>query len=630
MPPLPPHDESPNDRHEDDAENELIEAAPNWNNEPSDEADDPNHSVDSSQNNDSGIEIDAVPSPSEAPFDLDEDTVLRPNAHSTAGPSLADLSADLDAPLIEAADGDPATLAPEPDEAFDDTIVARPQDQKTGSPQTAISLPHSDDEDLDADTVLRSELSNTKAAPHSASHSAPPANSPIESPSPSRNAEQQASQNTAPEGEVPWSPAYAPSPSSTPASSAAQSFGRATNSASTGFRFDPKLREQSTAQNGAAQHVRDHGNPERANANPQRRSKLGLWLGIGIPVAALAIIGIVAAMIFPRIMLNHEASVAAETFTNEQSAWDSAFSESALEPYFGLSGESFAEAILLGADDDRSDEPAGASLVAACEAISEVEAAYSSTTWPTVPREPDVEGAEDVNEEYVAAAEEWTATQNKYEASAEFVETSDPAFADALSICTFTQEQRAIDTALSEAFRTELRPFVTMSNGDTEEFVFEDQTITFTCSSSGGCVSFVNSETRVKYADAVERVRTESFDRQIENLTNNCPNGFDELCVFERNRLAEAKADVSAFAKAMREQMPTDPVLLASAPGTTPAIAQALSATSSHEEAQATQLAKELKAVGFEAATFDGALAESGADALDVIRDHAVSIHEPS
>lgn len=265
----------------------------------------------------------------------------------------------------------------------------------------------------------------------------------------------------------------------------------------------------------------------RAPRAPRGRGpRLGLVLGIAIPVAVLALAGIAAAIVVPGVLVDRDAQAAADAYGQERADWESVFSDAALQPFAELDTAAFDAALLDVADTvgsgsyvETAADPTA--LQTACDVIAGLETqAAMLTAAPPALRV--VEGGER-NDAYAAATADAAASQPAYAASTTFatdVAGSFDAIGGGCALVLAQAQAHADFVTANDAFLATL----TVPTGGTERFdVDASRWIEFTCLSEDGCPSFVDRTARATTGAAWDAAYVVYAQAMAQTYRDHCP-----------------------------------------------------------------------------------------------------------
>ncbi|WP_293694729.1 hypothetical protein [uncultured Agrococcus sp.] len=257
----------------------------------------------------------------------------------------------------------------------------------------------------------------------------------------------------------------------------------------------------------------------------KKKKRLGLILGITIPVAVIAILGLLAAIFVPQYLKQQEIDEAVATYNQEHDAWSTTFTEdqlAALESSFdGLD-------VLSAANGDYSGD---GSFGETCSQLDGLAPVFEELSGGEPPARPNVEDAEG-NEEYDAAVQQYSEYQARYEGSAELLELIESTMGSAPAECAFVGEF----TEIYDRYQGNLDSLESfaraLSDGDEYRLpaIEEDGEWIITCQSSYGCYDESTSSKRQANADAYESAYVAYADDMVGLYTNHCPAGMDDAC----------------------------------------------------------------------------------------------------
>ncbi|SDH92464.1 hypothetical protein [Agrococcus jejuensis] len=268
--------------------------------------------------------------------------------------------------------------------------------------------------------------------------------------------------------------------------------------------------------------------PPQGQPQPgQRRGpRLGLILGISIPVAMLAIGGVVAAFVVPGVLLDRDAQAAADDYAAQVAEWESVYSDAALQPLAELDTASFdtglataAPSMGSGSYDEVAADASG--VRTACDAMSGLSGQAAMLT-ASAPALRVVDGGER-NDAYAQAAAAAAADGARYEAAAGLADAVAGPFDAIGSACSLVLAQADADAAFTTAYADYLAT-LTLAQGGTERFdVDASRYIQFTCNAPIGCASFVDRAARANAATAWDAAFVAYNQSMAQSYRDHCP-----------------------------------------------------------------------------------------------------------
>ncbi|GAA2172488.1 hypothetical protein GCM10009846_10630 [Agrococcus versicolor] len=274
-------------------------------------------------------------------------------------------------------------------------------------------------------------------------------------------------------------------------------------------------------QAGASQAMPPQGPP------PRRRSRrLGLVLGIAIPVALVGAGAVAAALVVPGVLVERDAQAAADDYATQTAAWASVYSDAALQPLAELDTAAFDAAlagVATGVGSGSYDEvvPDVAPLRASCDAFASLsgQAAMLSAPRPSLRV---VEGGER-NDAYAQAVADAAASQGRLDAAETLANDVDAPFSALASGCALVLAQADADAAFADAYDAWLAT-LTVPQGGTERYdVSASEWITFTCNADTGCAPFVDRAARAASGDAWDAAFVAYDQAMAQSYRDHCP-----------------------------------------------------------------------------------------------------------
>lgn len=267
--------------------------------------------------------------------------------------------------------------------------------------------------------------------------------------------------------------------------------------------------------------------PQGMPQTGQRRGpRLGLILGISIPVAMLAIGGVVAALVVPGVLRDRDAQSAADDYAAQVADWESVYSDAALQPLAELDTASFdaglataAPSMGSGSYDDVAADASG--VQGACDAMAGLSGQAAMLTAPA-PALRVVEGGEG-NDAYAQALAAEAADGPRYEAAAGLADAVAAPFDVIGSACALVLAQADADAAFATAYADYLAT-LTLPQGGTERYdVDATRWIEFTCNAATGCASFVDRAARATAATAWDAAFVTYNQSMAQSYRDHCP-----------------------------------------------------------------------------------------------------------
>ncbi|WP_175414112.1 hypothetical protein [Agrococcus sp. SGAir0287] len=261
-------------------------------------------------------------------------------------------------------------------------------------------------------------------------------------------------------------------------------------------------------------------------ARPRRGPRIGLILGIALPVAAVAIGGLVAALVVPGVLVDRDAQAAADDYAAQVADWESVYSDTALQPLAELDTASFDAGLATAAASMGSgsydDVPAdAAALESSCADLTGLSGHAAMLTAPA-PSLRVVEGGER-NDAYAQALADQTAAGARYDAAAALADQVAAPFDAIDRACGLLLAQAAADAQLATDYAAYLAT-LTVPQGGTERFdVDATRWIEFTCNASIGCASFVDRAARAASADAWDAAFVRYNQAMAQSYRDHCP-----------------------------------------------------------------------------------------------------------
>lgn len=255
----------------------------------------------------------------------------------------------------------------------------------------------------------------------------------------------------------------------------------------------------------------------------KKKKRLGLILGITIPVAVLAILGLLAAIFIPQYLKQQEIDEAVATYNEQHEAWASTFTEdqlTVLEDVFdGLDITSAAQGSHSG------DSP----FAESCSQLDGLGTVYDELSGGEPPARPNVEDAEG-NEEYDAAVQQYGSFQSRYEGSSELLTLIEGATETMSGECAFVGAFSEIHERYRENVTVLDEHRSALSNGDEYELPADDGVWVITCVSDFGCYDESTAAKRQANADAYEAAYVVYAEEMADLYRNQCPEGMSDAC----------------------------------------------------------------------------------------------------
>lgn len=298
-----------------------------------------------------------------------------------------------------------------------------------------------------------------------------------------------------------------------------------------------------------------YGQQQFQQAPPEKpkKSRLGLILGISIPVAVVVILGIIAAIVVPGMLKQQEIDHAVETYNDQISSWESTFTEDKL---VGI--ESAFEGIDPGqlASGFRAENPNSSDYVdpmETCAQLDSLQQLRDDLGDGAAPEQPSVEDAEG-NADYDAIVADFHSKSDRFAASGNLLATLDADVPRLKTLCEMQASYAAIVDAQQPALDALEQRQNQMKNGDKFEVKADDGTWTVTCTSQSGCLKSDTAESRKKNHEAWVAAWVTFANDAADFWSNNCPS-------------EEVQADCDAWAdyyaeRAKREQKIADALLV--------------------------------------------------------------------
>lgn len=263
------------------------------------------------------------------------------------------------------------------------------------------------------------------------------------------------------------------------------------------------------------------GGAQQPGEKPKKK-RLGLILGISIPVALVLILGIIAAIAVPAWMKQNSIDEAVQTYNDQTAAWESTFTEDKLvgieSAFDGINPDSVASG-------SRAENPNGSDYQAPMEQCSQLDALTqlrSDLGDGAAPEQPSVEGAEG-NPEYDAAVADYNSKSDRFAASGSLLSTLDSNVDRLKTLCAMQAEYASILDEHSVALAAVGERRSQLKNGDEYEVQVDDGTWTITCTSSSGCWKSDTSESRQKNHEAWVAAWVDHANASADFWSNNCP-----------------------------------------------------------------------------------------------------------
>lgn len=253
-----------------------------------------------------------------------------------------------------------------------------------------------------------------------------------------------------------------------------------------------------------------------------KKKRLGLILGISIPVALVLILGLIAALVIPGMLKQQEIDQAVETYNQQTSAWESNFTEEKLagieSAWENIDPYSVASGFRVENPND-SDYVDPAAQCADLDALTQLRDELGDGA---VPQQPNVEDAEG-NEAYDQIVADYNARSGAFGASGDFLATLDSDVDKLKSLCEMQAGYASImDTQTANLEALEERQGA-MKNGEEFKVRVDDGTWTVTCNSGEGCWSTETEADRKKNHDAWVAAWVEQAKQSADFWSNNCP-----------------------------------------------------------------------------------------------------------
>ncbi|MFC7430727.1 MULTISPECIES: hypothetical protein [unclassified Agrococcus] len=267
--------------------------------------------------------------------------------------------------------------------------------------------------------------------------------------------------------------------------------------------------------------------PAAAAPRPPRGGRrVGLVLGIAIPAAVLALGGVAAAIVVPGVLLDRDAQAAADAYAQEQAAWESTFSDAALQPFAELDTAAFDAALLdvaatVGSGSYAESAADAGALQTACDAMSglDVQAAMLTTAPPALRV---VEGGAR-NAAYAAASADAAASQAAFAASTTFATDVAGSFDAIGGGCALVLAQAQAHADFAGAHQALLATLTLPTNGTERLDLDAGRWIEFTCLSPEGCASFVDRAARATTGDAWDAAYVVYEQAMAQTYRDHCP-----------------------------------------------------------------------------------------------------------
>lgn len=258
----------------------------------------------------------------------------------------------------------------------------------------------------------------------------------------------------------------------------------------------------------------------------RRGPRLGLILGISIPVAMLVIGAVVAALVVPGVLLDRDAQAAADDYAAQVADWEAVYSDAALQPLAELDTASFDTGLAIAASSMGSgsyDETAAdaSGVQSACDAMAGVSGQAAMLT-ASAPALRVVDGGER-NDAYAQAAAAAAADGPRYDAASALAGDVSGPFSVIASSCALVLAQADADAVLASAYTAYLAT-LTVPQGGTERFdVDASRWLEFTCNASTGCASFVDRAARAVTATAWDAAFVTYNQSMAQSYRDQCP-----------------------------------------------------------------------------------------------------------
>lgn len=266
--------------------------------------------------------------------------------------------------------------------------------------------------------------------------------------------------------------------------------------------------------------------PTDPRGDRRRRPRLGLVLGIAVPVAMLAIGGVVAALVVPGLLVDRDAQAAADDYAAQVAEWESVYSDAALQPLAELDTASFdaglataATSMGSGSYDDTAADASG--VQSSCDAMTTLSGQAAMLT-ASAPALRVVEGGAR-NDAYAQATAAAETDGARYDAAASLAADVAAPFDAIGAACALVLAQADADAAFATAYAGYLAT-LTVPTGGTERFdVDASRWIEFTCNAPTGCASFVDRAARATAADAWDAAFVTYSQSMAQSYRDHCP-----------------------------------------------------------------------------------------------------------
>lgn len=266
--------------------------------------------------------------------------------------------------------------------------------------------------------------------------------------------------------------------------------------------------------------------PAQPQDTSRRGPRLGLVLGISIPVVLLAVASIVVALIVPGVLVDRDAHAAADDYATQVADWQAVYSDAALQPLAELDTASFDSGLATaaprmgsGSYDDVAADASG--VQSACDALAGLSGQAATLTAPA-PALRIVEGGER-NDAYAQAVAAAASDGPRYASAAGLADAVAGPFDAIASACALVLAQADADAAFATAYAAYLAT-LTVPTGGMERFdVDASRWIEFTCNAETGCASFVDRAARATAADAWDAAFVAYDQTMAQSYRDHCP-----------------------------------------------------------------------------------------------------------
>ena len=265
-----------------------------------------------------------------------------------------------------------------------------------------------------------------------------------------------------------------------------------------------------------------YGQQPQNDQQKPRKKRLGLILGISIPVALLLILGIVAALVVPGMIKQQKIDQAVETYNGQVSAWESTFTDEKLlgieSAFEGVDPESLA----AGYRDENPGDSDYVDPMETCSQLDSLRQLRDELGSGAAPDQPMVEDAEG-NADYDAIVADYQSKSDRFAASGDLLAALDTNVDRLASLCEMQASYAAIWDAQTPALAALEDRQSQMKNGEKFEVKVSDGTWTVTCTSSSGCWKSDTADSRKKNHEAWVAAWVNFAKDSADFWANNCP-----------------------------------------------------------------------------------------------------------